>query len=151
MQCISMRDHFNRNQPKNFHRSQFFPQKLKTRPQKAWNAWMKKKRWDLEHLLRNGCLDKAKILKGRRVFVKRLGLDWERRERYQDTCIWNDLDWTSDIYRKMQLDRLRRYRWQNRLDRSWRCQVAIEQTETLEKRLNGLGYLLRGIAKTQKI
>ena len=56
---------------------------------------------------------------------------------------------TLSIYRNRQLDRLRRYQGglnldilrryqrQNRLDRLRRCRAAIEQIETLEKRLNG--------------
>ena len=45
--------------------------------------FMKMKRIrDLEHITTNWRLERAKILKGRRIFEKRKGLDRERREKY---------------------------------------------------------------------
>ena len=91
------------------------------------------KRRDSDHLLEDWSLIEAKNMMGRRILVKKGGLDRERREKYWDIWVQNDSGWTLNIYWKIQLDRSRRY---------W---ASIEHIETPKNWLNGLSYLSRGI------
>ena len=75
-----------------------------------------RKRRDLDHLPEDWSAIEVENMMGRRMLVKNGGLDRERRERYQDILVWNDLGRTLNIYRKTQLDKLRRYQEQ-KLDR----------------------------------
>ena len=85
----------------------------------------------------------VEILMGRRILVKRKSLDRERREKDPDIWVKSKSGWTSCIYRNRHLDRsikyqggvenkslidrevLRRYRWQNYLNRSRRYWASI--------------------------
>ena len=57
----------------------------------------------LDHIPTNWSLE-AEILKGREIFVKRNGLDQERRERDWNVWVRNDPGRISSKYRNMHLD-----------------------------------------------
>ena len=133
-----------------------------------WNAWEKIKRRDLDHIPTNWSLEWAEISKGRRIFVKREGLDRERRVRDRDIWVQAKPGQPSTIYRSKLLDRLRRYRGgiENKISIDWevsrkcrwlktsmyqgRCWEGVKQTESSRIRLDRSGYVSRGIEKNPK-
>ena len=80
-------------------------------------------------------------------------LEQERRERDQYIWEWNDIpiDWGC-IKNKILIDRevSRMCQWPNSFDGSRMRRASIDRTESLEKWLDGSGYLSRGIEKNHK-